>query len=158
MFSSVILLLHGCNKKEKNDFIYGDCDHITYFSNSVKIINELLNSDSLSDILEDADPEKLDFLINNFSPAEIAFESEVLSCTMPVLLYVYKECSDAQLLAIIEEHYQTYKIVLIDADVFPMIAESLQISEYPVFICFDQGVEVFRLTQNQPVHQLSVSK
>ena len=79
-------MLNACNKKEKNDFVHVDSEQVIYFSNSVKTIRELLKSGSLPAILEDADPEKLDFLINNFSPAEIAFESEVLSCTIPVAI------------------------------------------------------------------------
>ena len=158
ILSCSILLLNACNKEEKNDFVHDDSDQVIYFSNSVKIIRELLKSDSLSAILEDVDSEKLDFLINNFSPAEIAFESEVLSCIIPVVLYAYQKYIDQKLLAIIKERYQTYKIVLIDADAFPAIVESLQVNEYPMFIFFDQRVEAFRLMQNQLVHQLSVSK
>lgn len=69
------------------------------FTQSVTLIRHLLKTDSLAQILETADPQGLERLINNVSPAQMALESEILNCTLPVLVYFYYGLiEDAQLL------------------------------------------------------------
>jgi len=142
LLSSCLLFLNACNKKEAS------CDqkaeYVINFTDSVKIIRELLKTDSLSKILGEKESEKLNFLINNFSPAEIAFESEVLHCIDPVVLYIYQNHIDEQLINGLRKKYTSYKIVTIDAELFPPIVQSLQADEYPVVIIMNQRLEIDR--------------
>lgn len=139
----------GCNPIKQSDTVSDNDEQCINFTDSVIIIRSLLRSNALVKILEGHDPEKLDFLINNFSPAEIAFESEVLSCTDPVVIYVYQQCIDQSLFAKLKAKYRAHKIVTIDADKFPVIVESLMIDIYPTIIEMNQRVEIDRLAQNQ---------
>ncbi len=114
------------------------------------IILHLMHSDKLSTILEDHSKEQLLFLTKNFSPAEIAFESEVISCTLPVLVYFFdpKSPEHTPLLAVLEKYAHdnedTIKIVIIDVTYFIFLAENLHISSLPTFVLFKNQKEVAR--------------
>ena len=48
-------------------------------------------------MLEKHNPEQLELLLNNVSPAKMAFESEVLSTTVPlIVIYYFKESQESQ--------------------------------------------------------------
>lgn len=136
-----LLLLPACGKETvaKQSYAYN-------FADSVTIIRELLKTDSLSRILEDADPEGLDRLINNFSPAQMALESEVLSCTMPVLVCFYQEPSpDKNMLEqMAGEFADRCKIIIIDGDAFFSIAQDFEVEEYPTFVLMNKREELAR--------------
>ncbi len=55
----LILLLPACAHENETNTVID-------FADSVKIVRELLQSNSLNQILENPEPEQLDFLINNF--------------------------------------------------------------------------------------------
>lgn len=116
------------------------------FADSVLLIRELIKSDSLPQILQEADPEAFERLINNFSPAQMALESEVLNCTLPVLLYFYIEqpCHLQLLEQVANEHKDKIKILIIDADAFFSIAEQFEIESYPAIIGMDKRDEIYR--------------
>ncbi len=122
-------------------------DPLFDFADSVTIIRTLLQSNSLSKILENSDPADLDFLINNFSPAQIAFESEVLNCTLPVLIYFYqKDVTERTLLReLAVEYADRLKIVLVEEEKFPTICKEAQIDEYPTVLLVDKRVEIGRI-------------
>ena len=104
---------------------------------STKIIRNLINSNQLDTLLEAHDPAQLNLLLNNFSPAAMAFETEVLTTTVPlVCLYVYQASpltadfiKELELLA--REYEQRVKFVTIDADQLFSVAESLNITKLP---------------------------
>lgn len=116
------------------------------FADSVALIREFIKSDSLPQILQDADPAALERLINNFSPAQIALESEVLNCTLPVLLYFYNDqITDLPLLEQLTKEYEDkVKIVTIDANEFFSIAEQFELESYPAIIGMDKRDEIYR--------------
>lgn len=66
------------------------CSAVCDLNQSANIVIELMRTGDLGSIVEEHTPEQLDMLIKNFSPALMAFEAEVLSCTMPVLIYFYR--------------------------------------------------------------------
>lgn len=125
------LLLPACGNQTttSNKFVYD-------FAESVTLIRHLLKTDSIYKILEDVDQQGLERLINNFSPAQMALESEVLNCTLPVLIYFYeKNLDDADFLEQLAQKYDDkIKIVTIDADAFFSIAEQFEIQRYPAVI------------------------
>jgi len=143
LFVPFLISLPGC--RAQKPAVPVDESSIINFSESVCIIRSLLCTNSLSTILEDIDPKKLDFLINNFSPAEIAFESEVLSCTLPVVIYCYRSLIDEQIITAIRSAYVDHKIVTINADDFPYVADSFAIKKYPALIFMKQREEVERV-------------
>jgi thioredoxin-like negative regulator of GroEL len=116
------------------------------FAESTQIIRMLLQSNSLKAIIEDANPESLNFLINNFSPAQIALESEVLSCTQPVVIYFYADIiTHGQLLyALAHEYKDTIKVITLDVEKFPKIAQETLIENYPAIMVIYKRQEIYR--------------
>lgn len=117
------------------------------FNDSVEIIVQLIRQDNLKQILEDADPEGIDLLIKNFSPAELAFESEVLHCILPVVLYFYDTQNDQR--ALLEELAVSYsdqvKFVAINAKDFPTIVKKAEVEQTPTFMFIKDRQELNRL-------------
>ena len=139
----VILFLPCCIRTNQAD---EDSSKVYDFADSVALIRGLIKSDSLPKILEEYDQDGLNLLINNFSPAQMALESEVLNCTLPELLYFYKDqCADIELLEqLANEYTEKLKIVIIDADRFFSVAEQFEIEKFPTFVCLYQRDELYR--------------
>lgn len=142
-------MLSACSSKDKCEKIKDEKRLVINFDDSVTIIRELLKSDSLTQILDDHDPEKLDFLINNFSPAEIAFESEVSECTLPVVIYFYEQKNDVlewvEYLAL--KYQNAIKVLLINGNNFPQITNNVEITEYPTVLVIKDKREIARLSK-----------
>lgn len=121
--------------------------------NSTHIVRHLIKKNKVKKLLEDTDSEQLEILLNNFSPAEIAFESEVLSAQVPVILYFYNptDKNHNQLQALVENiatHYKdTIKVVIIDAQALYKIAEKAEIEELPTIMIVRDRQEIERLIQ-----------
>lgn len=139
---SLSLLLPACGKE-------ATCieKQVYDFAESVVLIRELIKSDSLIKILEDADSDGLERLINNFSPAQMALESEILNCTLPVLVYFYQfQMADTEFLEQLAKEYDDkVKIVTIDGDKFFSVAEQFDIQQYPTAIGMQQREEIDRI-------------
>lgn len=136
------LLLPACGNQTitTNKYVYD-------FAESVALIRQLLKSDSLPKILEDPDPAGLERLINNFSPAQMALESEILNCKLPVLVYFYQnKIDDPEFLERLAQEYEDkVKIITIDADAFFSIAEQFEIEQYPSIVLVNKRDEVARI-------------
>lgn len=76
---------------------------------------------------------------------DATFQSEVLECDVPVLVDFWATwCAPCRQVApILEELSQTYagrvKIVKVDVDANPMLAQQLRIQSIPTLVVFDQG-------------------
>ncbi len=122
-------------------------------NDSTNIIRLLIKEDCIIDILEleDADPEQLNILLNNFSPAQMAFESEVLSCTLPVIVHFYKAGSDAyaSMHKIIKELACTYenqiKFVEVNTETLYTIAQQAEVDQLPTLMFIKNRHEIERL-------------
>lgn len=147
---SICLLLPGCDNQvtATNKYVYD-------FAESVTLIRQLLKTDSLPEILEDADAQGLDRLINNFSPAQMALESEVLNCTLPVLIYFYlHQIMDSDFLEQLAQEYEDQiKIITLDADNFFSIAQQFEIEQFPTIIGMQQRDEIFRLERTDTLKE-----
>jgi len=104
----------------------------------------------LATVLEPSDAEDIDRLIKNFSPVEIAFEAEVLNCTLPTMLF-FVEKSDPDyyfMHNIIEEtarvYYQKIKCVEIDTDELFTITEPFFFERLPALFLMHQRHETAR--------------
>lgn len=142
LFSLLIfcLLLPACGKESVVEKSVYD------FAESILIIRHLIKSDSLPQILEDAELQGLERIINNFSPAQMALESEVLNCTLPVLLYFYQNSFDTHLLEQLAKEYENkIKIVIIDADQFFSISEQFEVHSFPTVIALFHREEIERI-------------
>jgi len=109
---------------------------------STQIIRELIMTDKLCTII-DATKEQVDLFINNFSPAQLALEAEVLSCQTPVIA-CYCTAIDHTTIELIQqlaEEYTTIKFVIIDADALFSLVQDSDIQEVPV-LCFVQNREI----------------
>lgn len=133
----LILLLPACAHENETNTVID-------FADSVKIVRELLQSNSLNQILENPEPEQLDFLINNFSPAEIAFESEVLNCIDQVILYCHQSQYDQRIVTSLQQKYSHQKIIIIDAEKFPFLVQDMAIDKSPTVIIMKQREEIER--------------
>lgn len=104
---------------------------------STKIVRALIATNKIHEILEDSDAEQMEYVLNNFSPMEIAFEVEVLSCTLPVIVYFFnkKDLSYqnicASLETIVQQHDENIKAVIIDVEKFYTLAKRSEITETP---------------------------
>lgn len=140
------LLLPACGNKTSptNRYVYD-------FAESVTLIRHLLKTDSIAKILEGADTQGLERLINNFSPAQMALESEILNCTMPVIVYFYNGLlEDTQLLEqLAQEHVDKVKIITIDAEKFFSIADQFEIEKCPTIVLMQQRLEIERFSNTQ---------
>ena len=127
----------------------GEQEIIYDLNDSTDIILALLKSDELSKILEDTDPEKLDMLIKNVSPALMAFESEVLACTLPVLVCYYvgeqKEQCKQWLLQLHEQH-PNIKYVSVDVDKLFSVSQQSEVELTPTLLLIKDGQEKARFT------------
>ncbi len=104
---------------------------------STNIILTLLEQNMMQKLVIDTTPDQLDRLIKNFSPAEIAFESEALSCTLPVLLYFDDADGIDAMQPMLEDmarHEDRMKVVTVDADNLFRIAENTQIATLPTWV------------------------
>ncbi len=132
--------------EEKKQEIYNLVD-------STRIIRELLKKDAITQILEDTDPEQLEILLNNFSPALMAFESEVLSSTLPVILHFFKPNSPEYttihniLNELAVEYHDRVKFVEIDTEKLFSIAEKAEVEKLPTLMSVKQRNELDRIEE-----------
>lgn len=131
--SLLLCTLPACTQSDRQ--MHSDDTQIIYdLNDSTNIILQLITSGSLDNILEDVDSGKLDTLIKNVSPALMAFESEVLSCTLPVLVYY---CTDQEKnnalewLKNLHNIYPAIKYVLVDIEKLYSVAQQSVISSTP---------------------------
>jgi thioredoxin 1 len=113
----------------------------------------LIEKNAVDSLLEDADQEQLEILLNNFSPAETAFEVEVLNATMPVILYFYNltDKNHGQIQAMLEKIAMGYKdkikVVTIDAQALYKIVEKVGIEELPTIMAIKDRQEIEQLIE-----------
>lgn len=137
-FFIILLFLCSCSptkKLHKESF-----ESLISLVDSTQIIRMLLIQNKLGQILESHDPEQLDLLINNFSPAQIAFESEVLTTTVPlVVVYYFKNNVQEQefikqLDTFVAGYDDKVKCVIIDADKLFSLAQDAEIETFPAMV------------------------
>jgi thiol-disulfide isomerase/thioredoxin len=127
--------------------------YLISLNDSTDIILQLIKRDNLTQILEDTDPEKLDFLIKNFTPAEIAFESEVLNALTPIIIYFYDSTKPDQnaLLPYLEECAKKYdnqlKFVVIDFDKLPTLLRKFAFEQVPALSVMRDRQEIMGIAQ-----------
>lgn len=135
--SSFLLLWQShATQKETNDI---SCPLINLVE-STHIIRTLIVNNQLESLLEDHDPEQLTLLLNNVSPAKMAFESEVLSTTIPlVVVYYFQENEESKkFLQKLKKLAMTYddiiKFVTVDVDQLFSLVQDAEIETLPTIV------------------------
>lgn len=159
IFFLSLLFLTSCNSLTtgKNESF----ESLVDLSDSTKLIRVVVSQSKLDELLEQHDPEQLELLLNNFSPAQMAFEAEVLSTTVPlVVIYYFKEGPQEknfikQLDKLAKNNEHKVKIVIIDSDKLFSLAQDAEIETFPTII-FSKNREILdRITKNISIDLLT---
>jgi thioredoxin-like negative regulator of GroEL len=147
----LFFLFPGClnNQQEKTDAQH---DYEIYDLNeSSAVILSLVKKNELPLILAESetDTDKIDTLLKNFSPSEIAFEVEVLNQEKPVVIVYYDptENNDEIITALTEsakKHKDNVKFVKIDKDKLFKLTEKSEIDTFPTVLIIKDRIEVAR--------------
>ena len=127
-------------------------------SDSITVIKSLIHTKELYKVLlPQSTPQSIDLLIENFSPAEIAFEAEVLNQELLCAVIFFKP-SDAQwqkLSSLVEkmaqEYKQVIKFVIINSEKLFKLAEKAEIETIPTVLIIAQREEKARLELTPPM-------
>ncbi len=135
---------------------------------SAQIIVELLKKNNISSILT---PEALqsedtiDTLLKNFSPAQMAFEAEVLNFIDPVILLYYDASQPEhngimnEFLATALNHQQRAKFVLIEVNKLFSLADQAHITTAPTILLIHNRSEIGRIVdQHSSIFEIEIIK
>ena len=150
-----LLICPGCSffqQKNINKENNQDPREVINLETSVQIIKKLICKKELYKILEEhSNPESINLLINNFSPAEMAFEAEALNQELPALV-IYFTPDDNQwpsLSILFENLAQDYKpfgkFISINSEKLFKLAEKAGIENTPTAIIIQERKEIKRL-------------
>lgn len=135
----ILPFLFACSGP-KNKFVTEPIHPLVRMTESTTIIRELISTKQLEKVLEPHTVEQLEFLINNFSPAQLAFEAEVFTTTIPlVVVYYYEDAADErifiqQLEKLAVEYDDEVKFVIVDVDALFSLAQDADIEKSPTLI------------------------
>lgn len=131
---------------------------------STQIIRSLITNNQLDTILDAHDPAQLALLLNNFSPAQMAFETEIKSTTYPlVVIYYYQADNQSQvaylqLLNQLAQKYQAQiKFVIIDSLQLFSLAQDADITNFPTIIFSKNGAVIKQLSGVETIEILEKS-
>lgn len=116
---------------------------------STEIVVALFKSGDIHELIIDADPEKIDSLIKNLSPVEIALEVEALNYEGPVALLFFKAgdawSSIRQQIVALAKEYSHVKFIQVDAQKLSRITEDAEINDFPAIIFLQRREEIARI-------------
>lgn len=152
-FLSVVFLcsLTGCEttyNKESHIKVEDPADEslIVDLNSSTNLILKLFENKNITSILQDgASPSDIQRLIKNASPAQIALEAEVLSCTLPVLVFFYAQHEIdllTELKRIVLDLKPQIKLVLVDYNELFSIVQNAKIDRLPTISLIDNNEEL----------------
>jgi hypothetical protein len=115
---------------------------------SADIIKSLISMQRLDLVLHNNNKSVVEQLISNFSPAEMAFEAELLACTRPVLaVFVHDYHKQQEIQQVLEKkalaHLNQVKIVAIDSHELFRIAQLCDVDTITCMIIYERQ-ELFR--------------
>lgn len=136
--------MHEKNNQQSQAEIYD-------LNESTNIILSLIKKEELPLILAESenDADKVDTLLKNFSPSEIAFEAEVLNQENPVVLLYYDPLNNNdQIIELFTEFAKKYhdslKFVKIDKDKLFKITERSEVDVFPTLVVINNRQEIAR--------------
>ncbi len=147
------VILPGCsiNKPEETN-PSTLCVEVYDLNESTDIIISLLKKDALKKVLaeSDRDKDRIDTLIKNFSPSEMAFEAEVLNHNNSVVILYYDPTVNndeiiTKLTELAKKYENDLKFVKIDKDKLFYLAKQSEIDDFPTLMIMHNRNEVGRL-------------
>jgi thioredoxin 1 len=135
----VLPFLSACSVP-KNESIKESVQPLVRLTDSTHIIRELISTKNLGKVLEPHTTEQMELLINNFSPAQLAFEAEVFATTIPLVVVYYYENNVheqmfiQQLEKLAIEYDDKVKFVVVDIDALFSLAQDADIEKVPTVI------------------------
>lgn len=145
---SIIVLFFGFGSHYAQNAQVYTYDQIYSLDESTQIMRSLIKTGDLSQIMRNELTPYLDFYINNYSPAYLAFEAEVCANSNPVLVL----CCNRQELMVLEpvckrlmSRYPGLKIIAVNDETLPSIVAMLEIQVLPAFLFIDQCLELGRV-------------
>ena len=127
---------------------------------STHIIRTLITKNKIGNLLEDHNPDQLALLLDNISPAKMAFESEVLSTTVPlVVVYYFKSSQESQkfikgLKNLAKKYDDQIKFVVVDVDRLFSLAQDAEIENLPTILFVKNREIIDRFEGNYSMEQL----
>lgn len=127
---------------------------------TAEFILAMIQGNSINLLLEHENHSTVDLLLKNMSPAQIAFQAEVINCDQPVILVCYdphfEKWNDMKQVLI--HHNKTssnsYKMVCADVTQLFSIAQLVSLVEIPTFILYYNGIENNRLSDIESLEQI----
>lgn len=142
-----------CNSTDQDKFCALSRPLITNLDEATSLILALIQGDSLTMMLENPDQDMLELLIKNFSPAEIAFETEILKGHLPtVALFITTDTPDYQTIldnlgACAQEFHGRCNFVEIDIRKLFKVAHLSRIQDIPTILFLHNRSELGRITE-----------
>lgn len=164
-----LVLLTGCASSSQPEQLAtvpaaSQCTALVDLVTSTQIIRTLINNNQLDTILDAYDPAQLALLLNNFSPAQMAFETEIKSTTYPlVVIYYYQADNQSQIayLQLLDQLAQKYrnqvKFVIIDSLQLFSLAQAADITIFPTIIFSKEGAVIEQLSGVETIEILEKS-
>ena len=162
-FTIIILIVSSCllwylhAKQKKTDL---SSNPLVNLVESTHIIRTLIINDKLESLLEDYDQEKLTLLLDNISPAKMAFEVEVLSTTIPyvIVYYFQKNEESTTFIQNLKKLAITYdnaiKFVVINADKLFSLIQDAEIEIFPTILIFKNREVIKEINNTISITQL----
>lgn len=128
---------------------------------STRIIRLLIAKDKIGETLEPHDSSQLELLLNNKSPAQMVFESEVLSTTIPlVVVYYFKAGTESkkfidELKVLADKYDDKIKFVVIDVDQLFSLAVDAEIEKVPTILFVENRNIIERIEEIPSIDQLN---
>jgi len=114
---------------------------------STNIIRTLMAQNKLGELLEEHEPEQIALLLNNTSPAQMAFETEVLSTVVPLVVVYYFQVNEEsrnyikELEKLAVQYDNQVKFVVVDAEKLFSLVQIAEIEKLPYIELFkDKGI------------------
>ncbi len=127
---------------------------------TTQIIRIVVSQNKLGQLLEEHNAEQLNLLIDNVSPAQMAFEAEVQSTTIPlVIAYYFKDSAEEQerieqLKNLAVEYNDKAKFIVIDAERLFSLAQAAELSALPAIVFIKNKELVHRMDGDVSIDEL----
>jgi len=142
----VLLFLTSCSKPKEQ--IDQPPQALINLVESTHIIRMLISQNKIGDVLQEHDEQGLELLLDNVSPAHMAFEAEVLTTTIEnVVVYYFKHNAYEQefikqLHALAQKYDDQVKFVIIDIDALFVLAHDAEIETTPTIFLMKNKVVI----------------
>jgi thioredoxin-like negative regulator of GroEL len=150
----IIFFIPSCTISEQKKDHTENENYLINLVESTHIIRELIRKNQLNKILGEHNPEQLAILIDNFSPAKMTLETEVLSTTMPlVVVYYFNKNSESKdfikkLKNLSAKYDDQVKFVIVDSErLFSLIKEA-KIEKIPTVLFVKNREIIDNLDEN----------